>query len=855
MQPEFFIIAKKGYKSMAEIRSYIDAMDVIADGKNKTLVMQGWFADMQNEDAELKVKNEKNEEVTYSTKYISRNDALKELQEEGVNPKCVKGFDLEIDVTQHDFQFIDLCVGEETISHVSLRKLEREYAKTVMMLNVDGWKKNEEESFIRGWCFHKQKPFELALYNFNGEEIDTEITWSRRIDVERIFHIDNVDKVDYGYVMKFKTSDLTSDKVQLVLKADGCEKVQKIYLTKVKVNEDEMTLVQKLLSPKKWVKGAVYLKENGPKAFVKKLSKLNDTPDMRYHRWFLEHRVTEAELEAQCKVVFPLQPKISIVIPLYNTKLPFLKAIIDSVLYQSYGNWELCLADGSTKPEVGDYVKEHYQDARIVYQKLPKNDGIAGNTNAALKMATGDFVVLSDHDDILELDALYEIVKLYNDNPKLEIIYTDEDLTEKTGKKFRSPRFKPDFNLDFLQSINYICHIFVVKKSIMDQVGGFRKEYDGAQDWDMILRCCELTEHIGHIPKILYHWRAYEESTAGNIDSKQYAIEAGRKAVADHFQRIGLQAELEYTDIFVMFCPKLIPQTHPKVSIIIPNKDEVETLKTCVESIEQKSTYDNYEIIVVENNSTDDVTFAYYKELQEKYANIKVVFYDGDFNYSKINNFGASHATGEYYILLNNDTEVITEDWMERMLGYCERESTGIVGAKLYYPDDTVQHCGAIIGVGGFAGHILTQATPQDAGYFGRLKAAQDLSAVTAACLMIKKSVFDEVGGLTEDFKVALNDMDLCLKVRAAGKLVALDPGVELYHYESKSRGFEETPEKHERFKQEIKRFRDKWADIIEQGDPYYNPNLTLMYGDCRLREDGEHFDIVDEIESERNND
>ena len=297
-----------------------------------------------------------------------------------------------------------------------------------------------------------------------------------------------------------------------------------------------------------------------------------------------------------------------------------------------------------------------------------------------------------------------------------------------------------------------------------------------------------------------------------------------------------------------MFRPKFIPNGEPKVSIIIPNKDQKETLKTCIDSIIEKTTYQNYEIVVVENNSTTDEIWEYYKELEND-ARIKVVKYEGEFNYSKINNFGASHATGEYFVLLNNDTEVISPDWLDRMVGLCQRDNTGIVGAKLYYPDDTVQHCGVVVGLGGFAGHVLMLASPQDAGYFGRLKAVQDISVVTDACLMIKKSAFDAVGGLDEDFIVALNDVDLCLKVRALDKLVVLDPGIELYHYEPKSRGLEETLERHERFKREIARFRTKWANVLDAGDPYYNPNLTLVDGDCSLRRPDEHFAIVDEID------
>ena len=610
-------------------------------------------------------------------------------------------------------------------------------------------------------------------------------------------------------------------------------------------------LIRKMTNPIYWKKGMYHLKNYGVRSFFRKLKEV-EVLDVKYQEWFFQHRVTEEELRQQRQVQFEVQPLISIVIPLYNTKIPFLKAIIDSVINQSYSNWELCIADGSTIDEVDEYIKKYYiSDTRVKYDKLDKNLGIAGNTNYALKMATGDFIMLADHDDVLELDALYEMVKLLNEKPELDIIYTDEDLTDKSGENFESPRFKPDFNLNFLRSINYICHIFMVRKTILDKVGGFREKFDGAQDWDLILRCCEQTEHIGHIPKILYHWRAHEESTAGDPDSKSYAIDAGRAALEEHYQRLGIDAELEYTNIFVMFRSNFKVMGNPKVSIIIPNKDEKTTLEQCVNSIIGKSTYDNYEIIIVENNSEKQETFDYYNELEEKQPKVKVVYYEGEFNYSKINNFGAQYAEGDYYILLNNDTEIITPDWVEKMLGYCQCDNTGIVGTKLLYPDNTVQHCGVVIGIGGFAGHILTQSRREDTGYFGRLQAVQNISAVTAACLMIKKSTFDQVSGLDEDFKVALNDIDLCLKVRALGQDIILHPGVELYHYESKSRGMEETPEKHERFKNEIKRFRDKWNNELIEGDPFYSPHLTLMYGDCRIRGEGEHFDIIDEIEAE----
>ncbi|MBQ2627827.1 MAG: glycosyltransferase [Eubacterium sp.] len=415
----------------------------------------------------------------------------------------------------------------------------------------------------------------------------------------------------------------------------------------------------------------------------------------------------------------------------------------------------------------------------------------------------------------------------------------------------------------------------------MHEIGGFRSDCDGAQDWDLFLRCSEHTKKIGHVPRILYHWRESESSTARNPESKTYAIESARKALEGHYRRCGLDAELNYTDIFIMYQAKLLVHDNPKVSILIPNKDNRDVLKTCIDSILEKSTYRNLEILVIENNSTEEETFRYYEELtggqilkegedaadgqngsvseisEDKTVSgtaaaepvIRVLCYKDTFNYAKINNFGAQYATGDYLLLLNNDTEVITPDWIEQMLGYCQREDFGAAGAKLLYPDETVQHCGVVVGVGGFAGHILTGKLREDAGYMGRLRAIYDVSAVTGACLMIRRSIFDKIGGLDENLTVALNDIDLCLKVRETGALIVQNPAAELFHYESKSRGYEETPEKHARFKKEIQYFRDKWKEVLDAGDPYYNPNLSLMYGDCRLREEDEHFDIVDEIE------
>ncbi|MCD8021974.1 MAG: glycosyltransferase family 2 protein, partial [Lachnospiraceae bacterium] len=496
---------------------------------------------------------------------------------------------------------------------------------------------------------------------------------------------------------------------------------------------------------------------------------------------------------------------------------------------------------GLSPSSVSAYITEHYgNDPRIRLKQLPENRGISENTNEAIRMAKGEFLVFSDHDDFLEPNALFELVRRLNEQRDLDIIYTDEDLTDETSAHFSDPRFKPDFNPDFLRSINYICHLTMVRKDLAYEVGLLRRQCDGAQDHDFLLRCIEKTDRVGHIPKILYHWRAYSGSTAGNQDSKQYAIDAGKLALTEHYARLGWDARVEYADVFIIYKAMLTVKGAPLVTILIPNKDMVDTLDTCVQSIFAKTDYPNYEILIVENNSENAATFAWYEKMQQEHENLRVVTYEGGFNYSAINNLGVRHAHGEYILFLNNDTEVISPHWMREMLGYCQRDNTAAVGAKLYYPDDQVQHAGVVVGIGNFAGHVLAGSPRYADGYFGRLRAVQDISAVTAACMLVKRSVFESVGGFDEDFVVSLNDIDLCLRMREKGFLIVMDPNVELYHYESKSRGYETTPEKQERFKKEIRRFRARWAALLENGDPYYSPNLTIMDGSCSIRQKNE---------------
>ena len=455
-----------------------------------------------------------------------------------------------------------------------------------------------------------------------------------------------------------------------------------------------------------------------------------------------------------------------------------------------------------------------------------------------MDMARGDFLVLADHDDTLPPHALYEVVKAINERPNAQVIYSDEDKLDMDGKALFDPHFKPDFNPDLLTSVNYICHLFVVRMDLLEKVGRFRQEFDGAQDYDFIFRCTEAAKEVYHIPKVLYHWRCHQNSTASNPESMRYAFEAGARAIMAHYERMGIEAESVVKGVdFGIYRTKFKIQGEPLVSVVIPNKDHWQDLDVCVKSLMERATYQNLEFVIVENNSAEAETFAYYERLQAEHGNVRVVTWEREFNYSAINNFGAGFAKGEYLLLLNNDTEIIEPDCIQEMLGFCQREDVGIVGARLLYADDTIQHAGVVVGFGGIAGHTFIGLHKAENSYFHRAMCAQDYSAVTAACMMTKKSVFDQVGGLSEELAVAFNDIDYCMKVRSLGKLVVYAPYALLYHYESKSRGLEDTPEKIERFNREVAVFIKKWPDIIRNGDPYYNPNLTLRKSNFALRD------------------
>lgn len=564
-------------------------------------------------------------------------------------------------------------------------------------------------------------------------------------------------------------------------------------------------------------------------------------------RYGTESFPDEARAKEERETVFDRMIKISILVPLYNTPEPFLRDMITSVLNQTYQNWELCLADGSDAEhgEVGRICREYLEkDSRIVYQKLLKNEGISGNTNECLKLATGEYIGLFDHDDILHPSTLYEYVKAVNEQDA-DYIYCDET-TFKNGdiNKMLTMHFKPDYAVDNLRANNYICHFSVFAKRLLEGEELFRSRFDGSQDHDMILRMTDRAKHIVHIPKLLYYWRCHEGSVASGIDAKPYVVAAAKGAVADHLRRHGFtHFQITSTRAFeTIFKIRYEIIGDPMISIVIPNKDHAADLKRCITSILEKSTYENYEIVIVENGSEMKEIFDYYTSLKE-YANIRVVTYEkpegqNGFNYSAVNNFGVKQTKGDYILLLNNDTEVITVNWMEELLMYAQREDVGAAGAKLYYGNKTIQHAGVVLQLGAHrtAGHSHYGQSRENLGYMGRLCYAQNVSAVTGACLLVKKSLFEEVGGLDESFAISLNDVDFCLKLREKGLLNVFTPFAELYHYESVSRGLDDSGEKAERYNRESAHFREKWKTVLEKGDPYYNPNFSLDRSDFALK-------------------
>ena len=597
------------------------------------------------------------------------------------------------------------------------------------------------------------------------------------------------------------------------------------------ISEQSLPLNPALIATRKFLKESKAQYVSTKKSLIWLKKKLTGNEYADYDTWLRIMRVSRQELFAQRKTKFSYAPKFSVVVPLYHTPAKFLKDLVRSMMYQSYANWELCLVNASPEDVHLTSLLENWamRDKRIRVIRLEKNLGIAQNTNAGIAASTGEFIAFLDHDDFLEPDALFCYADALNKDKTIDVFYSDEDKTDEYAAHYFYPHFKSDFNIDLLHANNYMCHFLAVRKSLVDTVGGLNEKFDGAQDYDFVLRLTEHTKKIYHCPRILYHWRCSNQSTAANQGNKMYAIHAGKAALNAHYKRLGWNARAQEGAVDGWYQTKFTLKEEPLVSILIPNKDHTDDLDVCLNSFFERADYQNYEFIIIENNSVLPETFAYYEKIEKEHDNVKVVYWEAGFNYSAINNFGFKFAKGDYIMLLNNDVELITPDIFQSMLGFCMRPEVGIVGAKLLYNDHTVQHAGVLVGAGGLADHVFKGIHEDDPGYMGRAISSQDVSAVTAACLLVKRSVYEEVGGLEDEFQVAFNDVDFCLKVRKAGYLIVYDADVKLFHYESKSRGMEDTTERFIRFGNEMMLLNSKWDILSTFVDPYYNPNLSYL--------------------------
>lgn len=789
----------------------------------------------------------------------------------------------------------------------------------MLRFKVDIALAREGELMLQGWAFgsNPEEEVKFTVVDQAGNPVPgTTVSSVRRDEVVNAFFGDYVKA--HGTLQRDLGFDVHTPYAQgetriLVLQADG--QTKRVKFTDHILEEFNSVAHrkrEKLLALFHWETVEVaweYFQKHGLRALFKKsVHKIqNIQDDYDYNEWYKKVRITDEELAKQRESAadFAMQPTFSIVIPVYATPEKFLRRMLDSIREQTYPKFEVCLVDATPYAKIQhdpaqgrrpqEVLAEYAAaDSRFRYETLTENLGIAENTNAAIRMATGDFIVLADHDDELEPQALYECVRAINAHPDVQVLYSDEDKVDFEDIYYFEPHFKTDFNPDLLRSVNYICHLFVARRSLLDAIAETdadgqkiyeRSAYDGAQDYDLILRATEKAQamessfnaldqtllrqgrftssNIIHIPMVLYHWRAHQASTAQHPEAKLYAFEAGTRAVYDHCKRIGLPIKKVEQGITYGFYHPIYENQQPLISVVIPNKDHTADLDKAITSL-AAGNYKNLEFIIVENNSDQAETWEYYEALKNRFPEelpadfidpaqasayhsaaasilpqpvVKVVKWDGPFNYSAINNYGVQFTHGQYLLFLNNDIEEIDPDSIDEMIGYVQRDDVGICGARLLYPDEDIQHAGVIMGMGGIAGAAFVRTHDSDLSYMHRAKCIQDYSCVTAACLLTKRSLFDAVGGFTEKLAVAFNDVDYCMKVRALGKLVVYNPYAKFYHYESKSRGMEDTPEKLARFHSEILTFGTTWKDILRDGDPYYSPALTFRKANFALKD------------------
>lgn len=701
---------------------------------------------------------------------------------------------------------------------------------------IDKIVKDEENqcASVQGWAFNTKtkEPVELFIL---GQEVDG-ISFKRdfRIDVNNKYVLPDDAKV--GFIIEFD-SKTYGKKLRLSLRDDNNTTIVNINLKKNYDYLKKPNLFNAMRVIQITNRTVRYLGRNGLKNTIRKIKfELKYKNQENYDFWIDVHEDYDKKTILDEIDNFAFNPKISIIMPVYNVEEQWLRACIDSVINQYYTNWELCIADDNSTDAHIKPLLEFYknQDPRIKVIYRCENGHISEASNSALTLATGEFAGLLDNDDTLADFALFEVVKLINEHPEADLIYSDEDKLSEDNIRSQ-PFFKTDWAPDILLATNYVCHFGVYRKTLMDEIGGFRKGYEGAQDYDLVLRFTEKTNRIYHIQRVLYHWRMISNSTAVNPESKGYAFEAGLRSLEDALKRRGIKGTVTHGAFSGVYDIEYEIFNDGLVSVIIPTRDNPADLKACIDSIFEKTIYKKFEIIVADNGSEKEETFKLFEYYSKKYKNqFKVIRIDIPFNFSKLNNMAVKESKGEYLLFLNNDVTVITEGWMTRMVSFAQQEHIGAVGAKLYYPDNTIQHAGVLLGMGGVAGHGHLGYPRGDYGYFGKLVINNDYTSVTAACMMVKRTDFDLVNGFEEKLTIAFNDVDFCLKLYEKGKFNIWIHNVELYHFESKSRGAEDTYSKYKRFNSEIKYMKDHWLKYIKN-DPFYNKNLTRVDGNYAI--------------------
>lgn len=709
--------------------------------------------------------------------------------------------------------------------------------KTNIKYSIDSILRKNGKIAVTGWAYDSisDTPVELSLLEEKSEGVLFKREY--RVDVNQKHKIDREQKI--GFEIIFDPSWWKKNtKLKLTSTERECYRVVNLNLNR-EIDCTGNTLKSKIsLSGKKVSLGIKYCYNNGVKDTVRRIrSEISNELLEEYKKWIEANEKYDIEAVMASIVLFEKKPKISIILPVYNTDEKWLRKCIESVRSQYYTNWELCIADDNSTQNQVKQVLEKYKknDSRIkvVYRK--KNGHISESSNSALEIAEGEYVAFLDHDDLLAPFALFRMVEEINKHENVEIIYSDEDKINKFEKRSK-PFFKPDWSPDNLMSQNYICHFLMIKRALVDEVGGFRIGYEGAQDHDLVLRCTEKTADIYHVPDVLYHWRMIKSSTADNPKAKIYAFEAGKNAIESALARRNIKGTVVGGKTLGTYRVSYDIIGNPRISILIPTKDHARDLKICIESILNKTSYNNFEIVIIDNGSKEKETFAllenYKRLLKDRFV---VLDLDVPFNYSYLNNEAVKKSTGDYVLLLNNDIQILTNNWLEKMLGYAQQEHIGAVGAKLYYKDGTVQHAGVVIGLGGVAGHSHKYYSGKSTGYFDRLTIDSNYAGVTGACLLVEKSKYLAVKGLdAENLSIAFNDVDFCLKLVSRGYHNICLSQVECIHYESKSRGKEDTKEKQERFQKEVIFMKNKWGKYI-MGDPYYNKNLTTVREDFSI--------------------